>query len=105
MESLKRLIPKAGWFEMKTKKMAMGGMGGPMGRGPGGPMGRGPGGAMTPAPAAMPALSQSSLVQGMTPAPTGGEIQPIMRKKGGSVSASSRADGCAQRGKTRGKMV
>lgn len=25
--------------------------------------------------------------------------------KGGSVSASSRADGCAQRGKTRGKMV
>jgi hypothetical protein len=26
-------------------------------------------------------------------------------KKGGKVSASSRADGCAQRGKTRGKMV
>lgn len=25
--------------------------------------------------------------------------------KGGSVSASRRADGCAQRGKTRGKMV
>ena len=25
--------------------------------------------------------------------------------KGGSVSASKRADGCAQRGKTRGKMV
>ena len=25
--------------------------------------------------------------------------------KGGAVSASSRADGCAQRGKTRGKMV
>lgn len=26
-------------------------------------------------------------------------------KKGGSVSASKRADGCAQRGKTRGKMI
>lgn len=26
-------------------------------------------------------------------------------KKGGSVSASRRADGCAQRGKTRGKIV
>jgi hypothetical protein len=26
-------------------------------------------------------------------------------KKGGVVSASKRADGCAQRGKTRGKMV
>jgi hypothetical protein len=27
------------------------------------------------------------------------------KKKGGVVSASKRADGCAQRGKTRGKMV
>lgn len=27
------------------------------------------------------------------------------KKKGGVVSASSRADGCAQRGKTRGKMI
>jgi hypothetical protein len=26
-------------------------------------------------------------------------------KKGGKVSASSRADGCAQRGKTKGRMV
>jgi hypothetical protein len=26
-------------------------------------------------------------------------------KKGGSVSAPKRADGCAQRGKTRGKMI
>ncbi|NBW20802.1 MAG: hypothetical protein EBR82_73850, partial [Caulobacteraceae bacterium] len=31
---------------------------------------------------------------------------PVKYKKGGSVrSASKRADGCAQRGKTRGKMV
>ena len=31
---------------------------------------------------------------------------PVKYKKGGSVSsASGRADGCAQRGKTRGKMV
>jgi hypothetical protein len=29
--------------------------------------------------------------------------QPM--KKGGKVSASSRADGCAQRGKTKGRMV
>lgn len=28
-----------------------------------------------------------------------------VRKEGGVVSASKRADGCAQRGKTRGKMV
>ena len=35
-----------------------------------------------------------------TPAPKGG-----MMKKGGTVSASSRADGIAQRGKTRGKIV
>jgi len=30
---------------------------------------------------------------------------PIPKKKGGVVSASSRADGVAQRGKTRGRMV
>lgn len=31
---------------------------------------------------------------------------PVKKAKGGSVSsASARADGCAQRGKTRGKMV
>ena len=34
----------------------------------------------------------------------GKNSQPVM-KKGGVVSASKRADGCAQRGKTRGKMV
>jgi hypothetical protein len=27
------------------------------------------------------------------------------KKKGGMVSASKRADGCAQRGKTKGRMV
>jgi hypothetical protein len=31
--------------------------------------------------------------------------QPQGMKKGGSVSASKRADGCAQRGKTKGRMV
>ena len=31
--------------------------------------------------------------------------KPYDFKKGGKVSASSRADGCAVRGKTRGKMV
>jgi hypothetical protein len=33
----------------------------------------------------------------------GRDIQPRPYKKGGSVS--SRADGCAQRGKTRGRMI
>ena len=31
--------------------------------------------------------------------------EPVKKAKGGSVSASRRADGCAQRGKTRGKIV
>jgi len=32
--------------------------------------------------------------------------EPVRRAKGGSVgSASKRADGCAQRGKTKGRMV
>lgn len=31
--------------------------------------------------------------------------KPIKKAKGGSASASARADGCCQRGKTRGKMV
>ena len=31
--------------------------------------------------------------------------EAVGMKKGGKVSASSRADGCAQRGKTRGKLV
>lgn len=34
-----------------------------------------------------------------------GEYQTEGKKKGGIVSASKRADGIAQRGKTRGKMV
>ena len=33
------------------------------------------------------------------------EGAPKKMSKGGKVSASSRADGCVQRGKTRGKMV
>lgn len=108
--------------------------GGPrMGRGPRGPM-RGmpmggiPGNPGFPASAGMPtgaaplqtlssilqgqpvkttnvAPLQSSLAQGMPPAPAGGTIQTIARKKGGAVSASKRADGIAQRGKTKGRMV
>ena len=41
------------------------------------------------------------------PAPTPAEPPPVqsrVMKKGGAVSASRRADGIAQRGKTRGKM-
>jgi hypothetical protein len=36
---------------------------------------------------------------------SGAMQEPQAMKKGGSVSASSRADGCAIRGKTKGKMV
>jgi len=32
-------------------------------------------------------------------------IEPTKRKNGGTVSASSRADGCATKGKTKGRMV
>lgn len=39
------------------------------------------------------------------PAPKSSASEPKKMAKGGSVSASRRADGCAQRGKTRGKMV
>lgn len=34
-----------------------------------------------------------------------GEYKVEGKKKGGVVSASKRADGCAQRGKTRGRMI
>ncbi len=37
-----------------------------------------------------------------------GKVNPVKGKdfaKGGAVSASKRADGCAQRGKTKGRMV
>ena len=37
--------------------------------------------------------------------PDGKYLKPRPYKSGGSVSASRRADGIAQRGKTRGKMV
>ena len=33
------------------------------------------------------------------------KYEPVKYAKGGKVSASSRADGCAMRGKTRGKIV
>jgi hypothetical protein len=33
------------------------------------------------------------------------KTKPIKKAKGGSVSASKRADGCAQRGRTKGRMV
>jgi hypothetical protein len=47
-------------------------------------------------PAAMPAVPR-------VPMKKGGKVK---KAKGGSVSsASKRADGCAQRGKTRGKFV
>jgi hypothetical protein len=37
--------------------------------------------------------------------PKVGPKKPTDMKKGGKITASSRADGCAQRGKTKGRMV
>jgi hypothetical protein len=37
--------------------------------------------------------------------PSMGKITPMEYANGGSVSASKRADGCAIRGKTKGKML
>lgn len=37
--------------------------------------------------------------------PSAGNITPMEYASGGSVSASKRADGCAIRGKTKGKML
>ena len=41
------------------------------------------------------------------PTPTPKKAKPVVKiaKAGGLMTASKRADGCAQRGKTRGKMV
>lgn len=36
---------------------------------------------------------------------TSGNVGPVTKMKHGGMTASKRADGCAQRGKTRGKMV
>jgi hypothetical protein len=44
-----------------------------------------------------------AVATGVMPAP--GVPQPGMKKGGKVSSASKRADGCAQRGKTRGKIV
>jgi hypothetical protein len=40
------------------------------------------------------------------PSPDEGPTKPVKKAKGGVISsASKRADGCAQRGKTKGRMV
>jgi hypothetical protein len=47
------------------------------------------------------ASAASDLEKGMM----GNKLKKRNYKSGGKVSASSRADGCAVRGKTRGRMV
>ena len=64
---------------------------------------------------AKPSLAEKAKKSGFTSAETKGGAALMTRKdrkndkpmykSGGSVSASRRADGCAVRGKTRGKMV
>jgi len=69
----------------------------------------GQGQATSSAPVSNTGLGNTSpLVQVNTPgaevAETVDATKPFGMKKGGVVSASKRADGCAQRGKTRGRM-
>jgi hypothetical protein len=54
---------------------------------------------------ARPSAAASMGGRGMTGASRLGAASLRGLKSGGSVSASKRADGCAQRGKTKGKMV
>jgi len=56
---------------------------------------------LTPVP--MPSYSQDSLDLNKKPAKITDDGMMLL-KNGGSVSASSRADGIAQRGKTKGRM-
>jgi hypothetical protein len=60
-----------------------------------------------PAPPAMvDAVRASNAGRPLPPAAPGLNMSGMGMKKGGSVgSASKRADGCAQRGKTKGRMV
>jgi hypothetical protein len=50
-------------------------------------------------------LAGGGLGQPTRPGRTTGMGQPMKYKKGGAVSASKRADGCATKGKTKGRMV
>lgn len=51
-------------------------------------------------------LDRAAMMSGRTMPTPGVGMRPQGMKKGGSVSAASkRADGCAMRGKTKGKMV
>lgn len=95
-----------GLASMGRGPMGRGPMGrGPMGGGPRGPMGGMPMGGIPgnpgfPASAGMPTgaaplQTLSGILQG----------QPAKPMKNGGMTASKRADGCAQRGKTKGKMV
>lgn len=51
-------------------------------------------------------LARAAAMSGRTMPVAGTGMRPAGMKKGGSVSsASKRADGCAQRGKTKGKVI
>ena len=60
-----------------------------------------------PLPGMLDPISQAKMDKKKETAPTPAPSPaPIKKAKGGMIgSASKRADGCAQRGKTRGKMV
>lgn len=58
-----------------------------------------------PAPKKAMTVGEQEMVDEAKDAKSRKKISDMGYKKGGSVSASKRADGCAQRGKTRGKMM
>ena len=65
-------------------------------------MGKGFGGIL---PAAIARRAQKDAAEEERQAAIAASAQGQPMKKGGKVSASSRADGCAQRGKTKGRMI
>jgi hypothetical protein len=105
----KKVIPKEGWCEMIGKKLIESGIGGILPMVASGKFGdENRGFALGLAPGLMYRNRQKKKGAG------GVEVEveaaePAMKKggkvKGKSSSASKRADGCATKGKTRGKMV
>jgi hypothetical protein len=65
-------------------------------------IGKGLGGVL---PAAIARSAQRDAAEEERQAAIAASAQGQPMKKGGKVSASSRADGCAQRGKTKGRMI
>jgi hypothetical protein len=81
---------------MAAMMSGKGGMGKLMAQGVGG---------MIPAAIARDAQRQAAEEEAAAKAASVGNVGTVSKMKNGGMTASKRADGCAQRGKTRGKMV